>query len=137
MEDTDQSKIEHLKLVQGVISRMSQNSAQVKTLAVSLVTAVYIFSGLSDDPHWFIGAGGGIAVLFFWYMDARYLRLERCYIKLYEAVVNDSSTVPFDLNYRPYLKEVDSIWRIVRSWSILPFYCLLLFATSLLTTFLL
>ncbi len=122
MTDDSQNMVEHLKMVQGVVTRMAGNSAQMKTWAVSLVTAVFVFSGLSDDPHWLIGVGGCIPVIAFWTMDARYLHLERCYIKLYEAVVTGTSVAPFELNYRPHAATVDSVWRVALSWSVYTFY---------------
>ena len=76
MVDDSQTMVEHLKMVQSVVTRMASNSAQMKTWAVSLVTAAFVFSGLSDDPHWLIGVGGCIPVIAFWTMDARYLHLE-------------------------------------------------------------
>ena len=60
MTDESDREIEHLKMVQSVVARMSSNSVHMKTWAVSLVTAVVVFSGLSDDPHWLIGIGGSI-----------------------------------------------------------------------------
>ena len=122
MTDDPQMVVEHLKMVQSVVTRMAGNSAQMKTWAVSLVTAAFVFSGLSDDPHWLIGVGGCIPVIAFWTMDAKYLHLERCYIKLYEAVVTGVSVTPFDLNYRPHVATVDSIWRVAWSWSVCMFY---------------
>ncbi len=113
-------------MVQGVIARMANNSAQIKTWAVSLVTATLAFSGLSDEPHWLIGAGGCVAVIAFWTMDARYLHLERCYIKLYDAVRSGATVASFDLNYRPYAATVASVWRVGWSWSVCTFYGLLL-----------
>ena len=113
-------------MVQGVVTRMAGNSAQMKTWAVSLVTAAFVFSGLSDDPHWLIGLGGCIPVIAFWTMDAKYLHIERCYIKLYEAVVDGASVKPFELNYRPYVATVGSVWSIARSWSVCRFYGALL-----------
>ena len=89
----------HLEMIQGVISRMARNSAQMKTWSVSLVTAVFILSGLSDDPHWLIAIGGCVPIIAFWFMDARYLQLERCYVKLHDAIVNGKQAVPGDLNY--------------------------------------
>ena len=108
-------------MVQGVVTRMAGNSVQMKTWAVSLVTATFVFSGLSDSQHWLIGVGGCIPVIAFWAMDARYLHLERCYIKLYEAVVAGASK-PFELNYRPYVATVDSVWSVAWSWSVCLFY---------------
>ena len=109
-------------MVQGVVTRMAGNSAQMKTWAVSLVTAAFVFSGVSDDPHWLVAVGGCIPVIAFWTMDARYLHLERCYIKLHETIVSGSSVAPFDLNYRPHVSTVDSSWEIAWSWSVCRFY---------------
>ena len=127
MTDDPQHTVEHLKMLQDVIARMAGNSAQMKTWAVSLVTAVFVFSGLSDDPHWLIAAGGCIPVFAFWFLDARYLHLERCYRSLYQAVVADEAVTPFELDYRPYLAKVDSVNRVARSWSVCGFYGALLF----------
>ena len=126
MIDNQQGVLEHLKMVQGIITRMAGYSMQMKTWAISLVTAVFVFSGLSDGPHWLIGLGGCIPVIAFWSMDAKYLHLERCYIKLYEAVMTGASEVAFDLNYRPFIATVDSVWRVAWSWSVCRFYGLLL-----------
>ena len=98
----------------------------MKTLAVSLATAAFVFSGLSSDPHWLIGVGGCIPVLACWILDARYLHLERAYIKLYDAILNGTQTTPFNLNYRPYVGEIDPVWRVAMSWSVLRFYGALL-----------
>ena len=113
-------------MVQGVIARMAGNSAQMKTWAVSLVTATIVFSGLSEDPHWLIAAGGFVPVVALWIMDAKYLRLERCYRALYEAIVDRGTVKPFDLDYRPYASSVDSLWWIAWSWSVRAFYGALL-----------
>ena len=136
MADYSQLTVEHLKLVQSVIARMAGNSAKVKTWTVSLVTAVVVFSGLSNDPHWLIGAGGCIPVLAFWAIDAKYLHLERCYIKLYDAVTAGKSHKAFELDYRPYVSEVGSAWKTARSWSVLTFYGALLIVMLLLIFFL-
>ena len=130
------TETEHLKLVQSVVSRMAGNSAQMKIWAVSLVTAAFVFSGLSNDPHWLIGAGGCIAVVAFWAMDAKYLHLERCYIKLYNAIVSGTPVTPFDLDYRPHAGTVDSVWRTAWSWSVCVFYGALLVLLLVLMTIL-
>ena len=128
--------IEHLKMIQAVVTRMAGNSTQMKTWAVSIVTAVIVFSGLSRNPHWLIGAGGSVAVIAFWVMDARYLHLERCYIKLYEAVAAGTAIMPFDLNYRPHTAAVHSIWRVAWSWSVCIFYGSLLIVAIALSIYL-
>ena len=122
MSDESQRTVEHLKMVQGVVARMAGNSAQMKTWAVSLVTACLVFSGLSEDPHWLIGAGGCVPVIAFWTMDARYLHLERCYVKLHEALAAGEPVEPFDLDYRSYSAGAGSACRIAWSWSVSTFY---------------
>ena len=59
-------------------------------------------------------------------MDAKYLHLERGYIKLYEAIVNETSVAPFDLDYRSHASVVDSVWKVAWSWSVCSFYLCLL-----------
>ena len=125
MADELASTVEHLKMVQSVV--VVANSAQ--TWAVSLVTAAFVFSGLSSD--WLIGLGA--SVIAFWGMDAKYLRLERCYVKLYESVVKGLSVKPFDLDYRSQISSVDSVWKVATPWSVCSFYgCLLAMTVTLL-----
>lgn len=133
MADELASTVEHLRMVQSVVSRMAANSAHMKTWAVSLVTAAFVFSGLSSDPHWLIGLGACIPVIAFWGMDAKYLHLERCYVKLYEAVADGLSVKPFDLDYNSQISSVDSVWKVAMSWSVCLFYgCLLTMTVALL-----
>ncbi len=122
MSNEKQATLEHLKLIQGVVLRMASNSMQMKTWAVSLVTAVFMFSGLSDDPHWLIVLGGCVPVIAFWIMDARYLHLEKCYIELYSAVLGKKGVKEFELDYEPHEKNVASVWDIAWSWSVYRFY---------------
>ena len=118
--------IEHLKLIQNVVWRVSRDGAQMKTWAVSLVSAIFVFSGLSDDPQWFVPLGGLIPVVAFWYMDARYLHIERSYIALYNAVLEDNENVEhFSLNYKPFAKKnkkIRSFSQAFWSWSTSGFY---------------
>ncbi len=107
---------------------MAGNSAQIKTWAVSLVTAVLVLSGVTGTSHWLAGLGGAIAVVSLGIMDARYLHIERCDRKLHGAVVDGGSVKPFDLNYAPYVSQVAPVWRIVMSWSVSGYYGALLMA---------
>ena len=133
VSDESQHTVAYLQMVQGVITRMAGNSAQMKTWTVSLVTAAYVFSGVASDPHWLIGAGGCIPVIAFWAMDAKYLHLERCYRKLYEAVRAGENIKSFDLDCRPYVALVDSVWGVAWSWSVRLFYGALLIIVLALT----
>ena len=134
MTDDSRVDIEHLKLLLSVITRMAGNSSQMKTWAVLLVTAVFVFSGLSNGPHWLISIGGCIAVVAFWMMDAKYLQIERYYRKLYEAVVDGSPPVkPYELDPKFHSGSIDtSFWHVAWSWSVGVFYIALLIAMLML-----
>ena len=130
MNSDKEATVEHLKLIQGVVTRMAANSSQMKTWAVSLVTAAFVFSGLTNDPHWLIPLGGCVPVIAFWVMDARYLHLEKCYIQLHSTVLKDKGVREFDLDYQPYVKNVTSVWKIAWSWSVFGFFGPLLFVMT-------
>ena len=117
-----QTTAKHLNLIQGVITRMVGNSAQMKTWTVALVTATIVFSGVSEDPSWLVGLGGCLPVIALWTMDARYLHLEKCYVEFHAAIVRGEEITVFDLDYRPYVTKVDSILTIAKSWSVGMFY---------------
>ena len=131
MSETDenemsQDRIEHLKLVELVHTRLVGSSSQMKTWAVSLVTAAFIFLGLSEDPHWIIPAGGGIAVIAFCIMDIRYLYLQRGFIRLFRATADRKTERPFEMNYKRHMGMDKKTLSLFFTWSIAPFYSILL-----------
>jgi hypothetical protein len=59
----------------------------------------------------------------FWGLDAYFLRQERLFRKLYDAVrVPESPVEPFSMNTRPYLDAVESWIDTALSLTLLPFY---------------
>jgi len=117
--------IEEIKIVQGIIERMAKNSFMIKGWAITLV----VISLLID------GKGIHCAVAFlpwlvFWILDAFYLRLERCYRKLYEwLIVNrkESQKLLFDMKAESrFGHEVDGIFYTMMSKTLLPFYGVIL-----------
>ena len=131
MSDTDenrmsQDRIEHLKLVELVHTRLVGNSSQMKTWTVSIVTAAFIFLGLSDDLHWIIPAGGGIAVIAFCIMDIRYLYLQKGFIRLFRATADGETERPFEMNYKRHMSIDKKALFLFFTWSIAPFYVILL-----------
>ena len=55
-------------------------------------------------------------------MDAQYLRLERLFRKLYDGVRQGEVDEPFDMNFTRYNSQVEPVWRIAKSWSVVWFY---------------
>jgi hypothetical protein len=91
-------------MVQGVISRMGQNSFNAKTWAVTVMAAIFAFAP-TDGPS---KTGLWLALVpfaVFWALDAYYLQQERLFRKLYDGVVV-SSVASFTMSPEPYRPDV-------------------------------
>ena len=132
----------HLDYIQAVVTRQSAASSSAKGWLLPIVTATFGFA--LTQHSWPLAVLGMVAVALFAYLDANYLRSEREYRRLYNAVARSSRKVPLytldptDANeppsddapasskwravFRRYVPEL-SIWV---SWSIAPFYIALL-----------
>ncbi len=117
---------EEVKLIQGVINRMANNSFLIKGWAITLVVATFLFRGSSN--YYFVAF---LPWLLFWYLDGFFLRQERLYRNLYDWVVMNrkkSKEYLLDLSCAEmrFGGQVDSIPRIMFSKTLLAFYGLLL-----------
>ena len=63
-----------------------------------------------------------VAVLIFWLLDAKYLRLERLYRKLYDHIRMNNDFDAFSMKTSDFEKDVSSPLRIAFSWSVIWFY---------------
>jgi hypothetical protein len=119
----------HLEFIQNAISRMTQNSYLLKGWTVTLVAATFAVS-ISVASVWLV-----VTALFptvaFALLDARYLREERLFRRLYDAVRRDrdknqheklDKVEAFSMDTQPYEKDVEQIAQIMASVSILTFY---------------
>ena len=118
----------HLTIMQGVISRMAENSRSCKVWCVTLVAAVLVLVARTGEPqHALIALA---PTLLFWVLDAYYLGLERRFRKSYCGFVwkvHDEKIATSDLyTVAPSGSEiVQFCWALFISFSILPFYLLL------------
>jgi hypothetical protein len=112
--------IKELEIIQGIINRMSNNSFIIKGWTITLVVVTLLLKG--DKYHTFIAF---IPILVFWFLDAYFLRLERLYRRLYNWVKDNrlkTQDFLFDLNYKRFEKEEQSILRIMFSITVGLFY---------------
>jgi hypothetical protein len=131
MEQANQQSVDseyffkELDLIQGIITRMAGNSFQIKGWALTLIVGSMV---LSQNPQHRLFAF--IPLVAFWYLDAYYLQLEKCYRKLYEWTINNRPICrdnQFDLNaHDRFKKDVESISQIMRSKTLLWFYGVIL-----------
>lgn len=84
------SKLKHLEMIQGVISRMESNSFALKGWAVTLVAGIFAFANKDANKAYFLVTY--IPIIVFWGLDAFYLLQER----LFRALYNHVSTLPCD-----------------------------------------
>ena len=108
-------KIEHLNMIQSVITRMANNSLQIKCWCIAIVSAVIV---LSDSTIIWIGL---LPVALFCFLDCYYLWQEQRFRKLYNEVRSkDESMVDFSMNTPETPKS-----KAVLSLSTAPFYAII------------
>lgn len=122
-ESTSAARIKHLELVQGIISRMANNSFLIKGWSVTVAAALFALAAKDSDARFALLAI--LPIFAFWYLDAYYLRQERLFRQLYEKVRSkeSSSTVePFSLLTNIYNFDVPKIGKTMLSESNIIFH---------------
>lgn len=91
------NKIQHLQMIQSVITRMASNSFSLKGWAVTLVAAIFALTWANISRNFLLIAL--IPIFAFWALDAYYLNLERKNRKLYDKVRKmDEEEIDFSMN---------------------------------------
>ncbi|MFD1631104.1 hypothetical protein [Pseudopedobacter beijingensis] len=119
-----------IDLIQGVISRMANNSFLLKGWCISLVAVLLALTkdtivATELDYFNFILI---LPVVVFWYLDAFFLHKERCYRKLYDWTITNrmiSNDFLYDLNYKRFENDEKSIFKIMFSNTLFPLYGLI------------
>lgn len=123
----------HLKIIQGVITRMAENSRACKIWCVTIVSAGLVLVARADRPDFvLISLVPAVAFLI---LDAYYLALERAYRGSYNLFVQKlarGELTPSDLYVvEPAGSVPKTFLRSLRSFSIYPFYAALVIAVLL------
>ncbi len=87
--DSNKVKEKHLDFLQVVITRHNSNSFILKGWAIAICTAVLTVAGSLKEP--IIALVALVPIITFWFLDSFYLANERCFISLYNAVINKNS----------------------------------------------
>lgn len=106
-------KVKHLEMIQSVVSRLAGNSFSIKGWSITLVAALIALAAKDANERY--AAVALLPALCFWGLDAYYLREERLYRKLYDAVRLNSTfgsppepIPPLSMNTKPVIALVDS-----------------------------
>ena len=116
-------KINHLQMIQGVISRMASNSFALKGWAVTLVAGIFALASKDADTMYFLVTY--IPVVVFWGLDAYYLQQERLYRALYDKVRTLSEDeIDFSMDTSPaeFHSEKTTYRNCLTSKTVLWFY---------------
>jgi hypothetical protein len=120
MSVSDELRLHHIQTIQGVVNRLSQYSFAVRGWSVTLVSVIFAFMTTQRGSSVVLTAALA-PVIIFWGMDAFYVRRERLYRQLFEAVARDlASTEPatlplFSMDVSPFVSRVPSWLRTMTS----------------------
>ncbi len=112
----------HLELIQNVIGRLSQNSFSIRGWTITVISALLALSTKVAICH-----VAFIPAFFFWGLDAYYLRQERLFRKLYQAVLEerletDLKLIPFSMDTSYFSKRVDNWFKTMFAPALLLIY---------------
>ena len=129
-ENQNQQHVEYLQMIQGIITRMSGNSAIMKGFAATVIAAVFGMA-VADYVAWYHLLIAFVPVFAFIRLDIFYLQLEKRYRNLYALVAASGLKryqYSLDLKadaFRDKQLEINKnsgFWRTVFSVSIWQFY---------------
>lgn len=123
-------KEKHLEFIEGVIERLARNSLSCKTWALTLfsaLSAVFLNASKNSCDKYNIRiffVAVVIMLFIFWCLDAWYLKMERMYRSLYDAVcAEDSPKKPYDMSIDYFKGGKNRMINTIFSLSVCPVYC--------------
>jgi hypothetical protein len=119
-----ESKLKHLELIQGVVTRMGGNLFFLRGWSITLIAGVLAILSQKDNVDSFPGIVLLVVVVMFWVYDGYFLALERKYRDLYNKVRKlPEAKIDFSMDIREFNsnKKNTVIWCMC-SKTIAPFY---------------
>lgn len=117
----------HLTMLQGIITRLANNSASCKTWCFTLVAALVTLSGWAGKLQ--VLPVVIVPLVIFGFLDASYLAAEKSYRHLFNSMVDKlrageyELTDTFDADATPFpVSRWDAFW----SWAVAPVYVTLI-----------
>ncbi|WP_422772305.1 hypothetical protein ACN28C_04405 [Plantactinospora sp. WMMC1484] len=116
----DSPRLKHLEFLQAVIARMGNISLRLKGWTATLATALL---SLSAERHsWPVMAASLLPIFLLWCVDGYYLRQERLFRRLYDAVRLADDTVE-SMEMSPSRYRAQITWAgAARSVTLVAFY---------------
>ena len=121
-----ENKIKHLEFIQSTITRMNQNSFQIKGWMITLVSALLALYASSEKVVYILIAI--VPAVVFWFLDAYYLQQERRFRGVYNDVAGlspDDSRInvrEFEMPIQKYQCGKYCYFNVLFSKTIFPLY---------------
>ncbi|MFR5617412.1 MAG: hypothetical protein ACLTJ5_00520 [Clostridium sp.] len=121
-----ENKIKHLEFIQSTITRMNQNSFQIKGWMITLVSALLALYASSERVVYILIAI--VPAVVFWLLDAYYLQQERRFRGVYNDVAGlspDDSRInvrEFEMPIQKYQCGKYCYFNVLFSKTIFPLY---------------
>lgn len=118
----------HIEMLQGIINRMSTNSANCKTWAITLAVGVFALSDAGGWQRFFICFGASVM---FYLLDCYYLGMEKNFIgqqRYFVEEVNKEAkgkVKPFEIAESTWKDQLNGTIDGMKSMSTTPFYLIL------------
>jgi hypothetical protein len=130
----------HLEFIQGAITRMNQNSFQMKGWAITVfaaLLALFASTQAQNSVYLFVSIA---PTILFWLLDSYYLQQERKFRGIYNDVaglIDESQRIdvrPFEMPIHKYEGGKYSFWGVVFSQTMWPIYTLMILGAFVIGT---
>lgn len=105
-----EDKVAHLQMIQGIITRMGQNSFQIKGWAIGIMIAIFSFAGEQSNTRCILFTI--VPLIIMWFLDSYYLQLERKFRLLYDDVRVSEESRDYDMNFNDIKIKVRNSYKI-------------------------
>ena len=123
----EEQRIKHLEMIQGIITRMNQNSFMLKGWMITIVSALLaIYADKGNVAYLVVTI---FPILVFWFLDAYYLQQERKFRGIYSDIVDGKNIPIFQMPIGEYNDKMDcrySYCKVFWSKTIAGLYCTIL-----------
>lgn len=99
----EEQKIKHLEMIQGIITRMNQNSFMLKGWMITIVSALLAIYADKGNVSYLVVTI--FPILVFWFIDAYYLQQERKFRGIYSDIVEGKDIHLFKMPIGEYNKK--------------------------------
>jgi hypothetical protein len=113
----------HISMLQGIISRLANNSSSCKTWCLTLVGAALSLAGATRTPA--IASFVLVPIVIFGFIDTMYLAQEKAFRDLYDRIITAIRGATYSLDNAFDAKaprNLDHVGWALTSWSIWPIY---------------